>query len=546
MKNSSKHSINKVFLEINTNSKEEGYYLKDNIDTFLKEEIFSVIETHFDLVTQKKPFHSIQIERLELEITVNPDLDFVDFKQKVITNITKQIQQVFGEKMENVANTSSLKLLSEKAKRIEEFLYFLETGTNPWWTVSGSIVKTNTAEKFQEMINDADFAVRFFSILEKSIARSRFIKQFDDEQLVMIITKVASHSNVITNQDQIIKIKKTIEEPLLHSKPTETQRNLIWEIVLLNVVSKDITVTKQKVFQLLYSLFEFDKNVDKNIITTEINDHIETKVILELLTNLRNEILFIEKSIKEKTATVRNILIAKMNQSTEDQNKIFGNKPTLGSSKKNLDGTEKSSNNNFNLSIKNKENILEDSKEKEEKLQCSTEFIDQKNKHITDYFVENAGLLIIHPFLKHLFNNCKLLNNDNTINSPEVAAHLLHYIATGREQDYENRMIFEKFLCNIPLDKPIERNIILSEKMKYEAQEMLQATINNWKALKKSSIKLLQNEFLQRQGKIILIENENPKIIIERKTQDILLNRLDWNLSIIKLAWKKNIIYVDW
>ena len=164
---------------------------------------------------------------------------------------------------------------------------------------------------------------------------------------------------------------------------------------------------------------------------------------------------------------------------------------------------------------------------------------------VADYYVNNAGLILIHPFLKQLFENCKLLHKDNTINDPEVAAHLLHYIATAKEQDYEHEMLFEKFLCNIPANQTINRNITLSDELKNHSNEMLQAVLENWSIMKDSSVALLQNEYLQRPGKIILSE-DHPKVIVERKTQDILLDKIAWNLGIVKLAWKNKIIFVDW
>jgi hypothetical protein len=139
-----------------------------------------------------------------------------------------------------------------------------------------------------------------------------------------------------------------------------------------------------------------------------------------------------------------------------------------------------------------------------------------------------------------------LLDKNNEISNPDVAAHLLHYVATGREQDYEHTMVFEKFLCNIPINQPIERNILLLEKHKNEAGEMLKSVLLNWDKMTESSIALLKNEFLQRSGKITLKDDESPKIVVERKTQDVLLDNLSWNISIVKLAWQKRIIYIDW
>src|SRR5690606_41450998 len=115
-------------------------------------------------------------------------------------------------------------------------------------------------------------------------------------------------------------------------------------------------------------------------------------------------------------------------------------------------------------------------------------------------------------------------------------SHLLHYAATFKEKDSENNMLFEKFLCNVPLHHPIKKDIELSKKLKLKTQDLLSSVIKNWPALKNTSIETLQNEFLQRRGKLILSE-DNPKIIIERKTQDILMEKLPWNISIVKIPW---------
>ena len=187
--------------------------------------------------------------------------------------------------------------------------------------------------------------------------------------------------------------------------------------------------------------------------------------------------------------------------------------------------------------------------EGQEKLEINTTALEGekiKMEDASNYYVNNAGLLLVHPFLKQLFEKCNLLNEDKTLRNAELAAHLLHYVATGQEQEYEHKMIIEKFICNIPISYPIDRNTMLTPEMKNEAHEMLQAVLQNWEVMKKSSVALLQNEFLQRAGKLTLTDTENPRIIIERKTQDILLGSLPWNLSIIKLPWIKKIIYVEW
>ena len=162
-----------------------------------------------------------------------------------------------------------------------------------------------------------------------------------------------------------------------------------------------------------------------------------------------------------------------------------------------------------------------------------------------DLYVENAGLILLHPFLSYFFKDCGLLNDQDKIADPEMAIHLLHYVATKEEGQYEDCLVFEKFLCGIPIQQSINRNVRISKEMKAKVGELLGAVIKNWETLKNSSPDLLRNEFLQRPGKLNL-KGKNPKLVVERKTQDILLGKLTWNISIFKLPWMDKLIFIDW
>lgn len=157
----------------------------------------------------------------------------------------------------------------------------------------------------------------------------------------------------------------------------------------------------------------------------------------------------------------------------------------------------------------------------------------------------NAGLILVHPFLKTFFDRLGLLTADSKLDNPELCVHLLHYLATGNECAFEHQMGFEKLLCGIPQQVPIERFVFLTEEMKEEARTLLNAVLANWTILSSSGIELLQNEFLVREGKV----NEDEKnihISFERKTQDILVDRIEWTLNYIKLPWLDKIIRVNW
>lgn len=529
MLNSNKHIINKVFLEVNTNSKEKGYYLKDHIDAFLQKDIFSYLETYFDELDSKNPSRSIQLEKLNIAISINQNLDFEDFKEQLLKHITKQVEEAFEKK---ATNTEGFKVIQPKEKEIESFFHFLETGTNPWWNTLNNAFKIVDDTTFDEILNDESFSFKWKNAVQKPIVRTRFIKQFSDSQIIAIIKNgilLKKNSYIIIT---IEAIKKQIEKSSTKNQLLPNQRFLTWEIVVLSLLEISDAVIKQKLSRLIYDVLEFHKkksfSEQKELFLKEIENQIKNQNELAVLADLDTAVSIIEKKLdaiilKEKETKIKNETAIEFTESQENNEKV-----TASNNDKNLE------------SLSNNEKAID---KRDQSLEKEENTIETDSSGL---YVENAGLVVIHPFLKSLFENCKLLNKDNTINNPEVATHLLHYIATGKEQDYENAMVFEKFLCNIPIAQPIERNIVLSDEMKKEVSVMLQAVLSNWDIMKTASAELLQNEFLQRPGKLSSNGNENPVLIIERKTQDILLDKLNWNLSIIKLAWKKQIIYVNW
>jgi hypothetical protein len=63
--------------------------------------------------------------------------------------------------------------------------------------------------------------------------------------------------------------------------------------------------------------------------------------------------------------------------------------------------------------------------------------------------------------------------------------------------------------------------------------------------MKKSSAALLQNEFFQRPGKLV-VSDFDYTLTVERKAQDILLDKLAWGIGLIKLPWKEKFLFVNW
>jgi hypothetical protein len=162
-------------------------------------------------------------------------------------------------------------------------------------------------------------------------------------------------------------------------------------------------------------------------------------------------------------------------------------------------------------------------------------------------YVQNAGLVLIHPFVQSLFKLVGLLNNSQftSIKAQERAIYLLHYVATGKVKAQEHELVIPKMLCGYSMEVPVNNNIKLLKKQMKEADRMLEAAIASWGILKNTSVEGLREVFLQRSGKV-LMRNEKINLLVEKSAIDVLLDQLPWNLSIIKLPWLDELLKVEW
>lgn len=162
-------------------------------------------------------------------------------------------------------------------------------------------------------------------------------------------------------------------------------------------------------------------------------------------------------------------------------------------------------------------------------------------------FVQYAGTVLIHPFLSTLFKRLQWVKEGKFEDdqSKQKALHLLHYAATGREEAEEYELVVPKILCNWPLAMPVEKDMELNKEELLEADNMLQAVIDQWKVLQNTSPGGLREGFLQRKGKYFT-RNDKRYLQIESASIDVLLDQLPWNMGIIKLPWMKDMLWVEW
>ncbi|MDB5908855.1 MAG: hypothetical protein JWP34_2969 [Massilia sp.] len=159
-------------------------------------------------------------------------------------------------------------------------------------------------------------------------------------------------------------------------------------------------------------------------------------------------------------------------------------------------------------------------------------------------FINNAGLVLLHPFLTRLFDVLALSEGGRLL-LPDRALHLLHYLGTGRTGAPEYELVLPKVLSNVPLTQAVAPDIVLDDAECAEAQALLEAVIGHWSVLRNTGADGLRAAFLLRPGKLSR-RNGDWLLQVEPDTADILLGQLPWGFSPVKLAWMDQLMWVEW
>lgn len=162
-----------------------------------------------------------------------------------------------------------------------------------------------------------------------------------------------------------------------------------------------------------------------------------------------------------------------------------------------------------------------------------------------EIYVANAGLVLLHPFIEYLFEELKISRNGKLLN-PQRATYLLQWLVNGQFNAPEYELPLNKLLCGMSPKAPVIGKFKLTKREKKEAQQLLEAVVRHWAALKNTSPAGLQANFLCREGKLTQKPDGDWLIQIERKSIDILLADLPWSISIIQLPWMSHWLWVEW
>lgn len=476
MSTESSHIVHKLFVEIETNSTEKGYALKDNAAGFISGSLSPALEELFEELEKKLNGSVLTLDKLSVDISAKTsDLTHGDIERLICTSIQKEINQtLLQEPDEEVATKPESKLLLPASKRqLQAIFHFLKTGSKPWW-----------------IPNNAGL-------------------------------------NVLMETSYLLELARTDTQTLVQELQSGNTENFVKRMLF--------QLPEQVLIEWFTRAFHFPaepsihlpKNIPFQTLTTKEKWWIR---VLEIFLEYRQRGTISEAGMEQLIVL----------SAPKEVNGFKAVIPFI----KSITGQKISPDREKKLNAVLENDKLRKAPEAEKKVERPEKANHEQIAHSYEP-VENAGLILLHPFLKPFLTEIGLLKNKQ-LTDPELVAHVLHFLATGNENAREYELQFEKFLCGIPADEPIQQERFIPEEIKEEAGKLIAAVLEHWTALKSDSPDLLRFEFLQREAKIIIEEYQSTRLVFERKAQDILLDKLPWNLGIVKIDWQEDLLFIEW
>ncbi len=158
--------------------------------------------------------------------------------------------------------------------------------------------------------------------------------------------------------------------------------------------------------------------------------------------------------------------------------------------------------------------------------------------------IENAGLILVAPFLPRFFRNMGYLDVMRFSNNETHARaiYLLEHMANGNSAISQN-LTLNAILCGWPPNQPVPASPSLDEMEKQQSDHILKAVLAHWTALKEMTINDLREKFIRRKG--ILKMTPSVSLTVEPRAQDHLLRELPWIYALTGTPWSEQIV-VHW
>ncbi len=493
-----KHIIGKQLLELTYNGNTDGIALQRTTESILRKELLPQLEVSLDRYSPGN--ETISIDRLVLEVALDSD----DLENNLVQKIIERLNEALDGKIKEINQVTR----PTPTRFVKLLIFYLRNGYLPWWS---HYTGTGNWHSFVFEHLSTSLPVHDRRLLQAAIqeahVQQRIAVQFDEScfwELIHVLSGSSTIFNTWRNDWQYICewIKSSDQQELFRIN----SRQALLQRILSAVAGKNMD---NQVYQEINEVLAVITKERLEEILPANTLHKEDGKLSTLIKQLTNNVL--KSQLAQDTRTKK----TNQHRSTSAQTALRTQNKTGIQQKKQSAAS-------INMTQGNKPSSTEDD----------------------IVYINNAGLVIVAPYLGNFFNRLELLY-ENKVNDTARGIALLQHLVTGENDFEEFEVVLPKLLCGIKPDEPILQKYQLTTADKEAASELLQAVITNWSILKNTSLTGLRQSFLQREGKLNMTGGQ-WHLKVQSSTYDMLLDYLPWNIKMIKLPWMQSLLVVEW
>lgn len=562
------HTIQRHFLHVELNGTEaQAFALQNQLSQFCTDWLFPALEQVFDSLIPDNEIYCI--DRLDIDVgTIRSDRLQHELAGAVADAIEKRLQGHIASKFEQkAANDVNVQSKTSQQSNDEAFAYFLDTGRLPWSypLPKGKSLESHLLDTWGKN-NQAStyFKDNLRHALKSAVVRNRLVSQFSAKFLQTLLGLVDPDWHKATQSVLAIVNDNDITP---HDVNAFTRQ--LWETAYRSFADDALLTGRQLIEEVCATLPSGWQNPDKlkraldcqvpTLAKTSGNGEsglTETPIKSDLLRSIMS--ILDDSGISDKAIGYFRQLLLKAFSELPAGQKITEahivsrawRDVTAAAIKAELEKLLKT---HWPAALALDVDAINVYAKANNTLD-TVPVPANKESHLTQaasadlqegIYIENAGLVLLHPFLPQFFSALNIVVDDVVVH-PERALCLLHFLATGQSVAPEYELVLPKVLCNIPVEQPVAMDVDLTELELDEADGLLEAVIRHWDVLKNTSIDGLRNTFLLRSGKLSQRVDGDWQLQVENKAFDILMGQLPWGVGLVKLPWMQRMLWVEW
>lgn len=425
---------------------------------------------------------------------------------------------------------------------LDTFVYFLKTGQLPWWSPATSVF--DPSEKLISLVQQEPERLRI--VLKALLVENgkitggrifeRLMQQCSEQSLKILVNVLAVSASSLVNLGKMV-----IEMLLFFIENPKKQ------LLLVATFSEETVVILEKYLLKFYieAVLMADTEGEQLAVLWRNISH-----IFYQLEDSKAFMLYFESEYTKRLGLSFPFEITQNWGKNKEHVEILGENKADKQTQPRPTIRQAISNNEL-LITQNEQRITsneQNTAHNEHQLITNTPII---NNQPDALFIQNAGLILIAPFFRPVFQSLGYLDKKvfKDVETQKRAVLLTQYLVTKTTELQEYQLVLNKILCGYPLEETLPMIFEPTDEEQKACAELYETITENWGAMRRTTEGVFRSSFLQRLGKLQKREADNAwQLNVERQSIDILFETLPpkWSFAFVKLPWIASPIWTEW